>query len=177
MSRPEVGLVEHGEAWLQHRHLQYLVALLLAAGETDIDRAAQHVLADAKMSRGVAHDLHEFRRGGLRLAARLALGVERGAQKSHGGDTRDLHRILEGEEHALGRALVGRHLQNAFAIEQHVALGDRVVVLAGQHIGERRLAGAVRAHDGRDLALLDRQVEAVQYLLAVDFDVQVFDFK
>ena len=107
----------------------------------------------------------------------FALRVERGAQESHGGDARHFHRVLEGEEHALGGALVRAHLQNAFAVEQHVAFGDGVVGLAGQHIGERRLAGAVRAHDGRDLALLDGQVETVEDLLALDLDVQIFDFK
>ena len=39
-----IGFVEHGEARLQQRHLQDFHALLLAAGEADIDGALQHVL-------------------------------------------------------------------------------------------------------------------------------------
>ena len=35
-----IGLVEHRERRLQQRHLQDLVALLLAAGEADIDAGA-----------------------------------------------------------------------------------------------------------------------------------------
>jgi hypothetical protein len=139
--------------------------------------APQHVLADAELARGVTHDLHEFGRGGFRLAARLALRVERGAQESHGGDARHFHRILEREEHALGGAFVGAHLQDALAIQQHIAFGDGVVRLAGQNIGERRFAGAVRAHDGRDLPLLDRQVQTVENLLVLDLDMQIFNFK
>src|SRR5258705_2963899 len=39
---PGIGLVEHAEPRLAQRHLQHLVALLLSAGESHIDRAAQH---------------------------------------------------------------------------------------------------------------------------------------
>ena len=39
-----IGFVEDAERRLQHRHLQDLGALLLAAGEADIHRALQHVL-------------------------------------------------------------------------------------------------------------------------------------
>ena len=39
-----VGLVEDGELRLEHRHLEDLVALLLAAGEALVDRAAQEAL-------------------------------------------------------------------------------------------------------------------------------------
>ena len=132
---------------------------------------------DAEMGRGLAHPLHEIRRREFALAARLALRVERGAQERHGGDARHFDRILERQEQALGGALVRRHAENALAVEQHVALGDFVVVLAGQHIGERRLARAVRPHDGRDLALLDGQRQAVEDFLVLDLDMQIFDFQ
>jgi hypothetical protein len=52
-----------------------------AAGKSDVDSATEHFLADAEMTGGIAHELHELRRGNLRFAARLALGVERGAQE------------------------------------------------------------------------------------------------
>src|ERR671937_826778 len=50
-----VGLVEHAQPRLQQRHLQDLVALLLAAGEADIDPAPQHLLLDAEPARDLAH--------------------------------------------------------------------------------------------------------------------------
>ncbi len=71
----------------------------------------------------------------------------------------------------------GAMSENALAVEQNLAFGDFVIVLAGQHIGERRLAGAVRAHDGRDLALLDRQRQAIEDFLVLDLDMQIFDFQ
>ena len=110
--------------------------------------AAQHVLVDAELARDLAHALHEFGHLELGLAALLALRVERGAQERHGGDAGNFQRILEGEKKALGGALVGRQGENVLAVEQHLALGDVVVGLAGEHMRERRLARAVRAHDG-----------------------------
>ena len=71
----------------------------------------------------------------------------------------------------------GVHIEDVLAIEQHLARGRRVIGLAGEHIGERRFAGAVRAHDGVHLAGIHREVEALEDGLAVDFDVQIFYFK
>ena len=71
----------------------------------------------------------------------------------------------------------GAIASDVLAVEQHLALGDLVVGLAGEHMRERRLAGAVRAHDGVHLPLLDGEVETVEDFLAVDLDVQIFDFK
>ena len=99
------------------------------------------------------HELHELGRRQLRLPALLAQRIGRRAQERQAGDARDLHRVLEGEEHALGGALVGLHLEDAFAVPEDVALGHLVVVAAGEHVGERRLARAVRPHDGVHLAL------------------------
>ena len=47
-----IGFVENGEGGLEQRHLQNLHALLLAAGEADIERALQHVLLDPELVRG-----------------------------------------------------------------------------------------------------------------------------
>ena len=69
------------------------------------------------------------------------------------------------------------HLQEILAVVEHLAVGDLVLLLAGEHVGERRFAGAVRPHDGVHLAGVHGEVDAVQDFLAVDFDVQVLDFK
>jgi hypothetical protein len=42
-------------------------------------------------------------------------------REGHGRDPRNFHRILEREKHALGGALVGRHLQQVLAVEQDFA--------------------------------------------------------
>jgi hypothetical protein len=44
-------------------------------------------------------------------------------------------------------------------------------------VGERRLAGPVRAHEGVDLALGDVEVDAAEDLLVAGGDVQVSDFE
>ncbi len=54
-------------------------------------------------------------------SARLAHRVGGRAQEREPGDAGDLHRILEGEEHALGGALFRLHLEDAFAVPQDVA--------------------------------------------------------
>src|SRR5262249_17028760 len=54
---PGIGLVEHAQAQLEQRHLQDLVALLLATREADVDAAPQHVLLDAELARNLAHAL------------------------------------------------------------------------------------------------------------------------
>ena len=134
-----------------------------------LTRAAQHL--HGRSSSLPAASRTRFMNSGVVSSASprcLALRVERGAQERHGGDAGDFERILEGQEHALGGALVRLHLEHVLAVEQDLAFGDLVVGLAGEHIGERRLARAVRAHDGVHLALVHGEVEAVEDLLAVD---------
>src|SRR5581483_2091953 len=106
-----IGLVQHRQARLQQCHLQHLVALLFTAGKTDIHRAAQHLLVDAEPASHLAHAFEKFRRGQLRLAAPLALCIERGAQESHRRDAGNFQGILKGEKNALGGALVRLHGQ------------------------------------------------------------------
>jgi len=137
---PGIGLVEHAELGLEQRHLQDLVALLLAAGKADVDRPAQHLRLDPEPLRDFPQPLHEIRNGEFRLAALFALRVDRGAQEVHAGHARDFQGILERQEQAFGGALVGLHRQHVLAFEQHAALGDLVFLLAGEHVGERRLA-------------------------------------
>ena len=111
------------------------------------------------------------------LAAFLALRVERGAQERHGGDAGNFQRILEGEKQPGRGALVRRHVEDILAVEKHLAGGRLITRLAGQHIGERRFPRAVRAHDRVHLARVHGEVETFQNFLAVDLDVQIFDFQ
>ena len=100
----------------------------------------------------------------LRLAAVLADGVERRLEEVGVGDAGDLDRVLEREEHAFAGPLLGVHVEQVLALVEDLALGDLVGVAAGQDAGERALAGAVRPHDGVDLAGVDRQVDALEDL-------------
>ena len=121
-----------------------------------------------------------FRKSGveiLALAARLALRVQRGAQEVHGGDAGNFHRVLERQEHALGGALVRRHLQQVLALEQDFAAGHLIAGLAGDDMGQRRLAGAVRPHDRVHLALVHGERQPVENFTLLDTDLQIFDFE
>ena len=125
----------------------------------------------------VADLLQEVRRREFAFAARLALRVQRGAQEIHGGDAGNFDRILERQEHALGGALVRRHLQQVLAPEQDFAAGDFIAGLAGDDVRQRRFAGAVRPHDRVHLARVHRQRQPVEDLTLLDTNLQIFDFE
>ena len=75
------------------------------------------------------------------------------ARRKYAFDTPgNLHRILEREEDPRLRALFGLHLEQILAVVRDRAAGDLVRRIAGQHLRERALAGAVRPHDGVHLA-------------------------
>ena len=103
-----VGLVEDRERRLEHRHLEDLVALLLAAGEALVDRAAA---ASPGPCRAASPSRCTSCRNSigveLRLAAVLAHRVERRLEEVGVGDAGDLDRILERQEDALAGALLG----------------------------------------------------------------------
>ena len=87
-------------------------------------------------------------------------------------------RVLEREEEAELRALVGAESRDLLAVEERLAAGDLVGGVAHQRVGERRLARAVRAHQRVDLARAHREVDALDDLGAVlERDVQVFQFQ
>src|ERR1700730_4747322 len=162
-----VGLVEDGETRLQHRHLKDFVALLLAAGKTDIDGALQQILADVQQLDLGADDPEKLAGIELGLAAMAALRVDRGAQEIHVVHTRDLDRVLECEKQPLARPLVGRHGEQGAAERGDRAFADLVPVAAREPRSKRALAGAVRPHDRVHLAGADREIDTAQDLAAV----------
>ena len=62
-------------------------------------------------------------------------------------------------------ALVGRELEDVPALPEDLAAGDLVGRVPHERVGERRLPGAVRAHDGVDLALVDREIQTTKDVL------------
>ena len=176
-----VGLVEHGDARLQHRHLQDLDPLLLAAREAVVQVALRELARHLQLLHRGEHVLAELRdrdRVVLAAVARLADRVDRGAQEARDGHAGDRVRVLEREEEAALRALVRLELGHVLAVEEDLALGDLVGRVAHQRVRERRLAGAVRAHDRVDLVRVDREVDALDDLGAVlERDVQVLQFE
>ena len=145
-----VGLVEDAVFRLEHHHLEDLVALLFAAGEAFVHRAGGEFpvhleVVHLRVEVLVVGDRVDF------LALRQAR-LEGGADEVGVGDAGNFGRILESEEDAGARALVDAHAQQVPAVHGDGAAGNDVAFVAGDHLRERRLAGAVRAHDGVDLA-------------------------
>jgi hypothetical protein len=81
----------------------------------------------------------------------------------------------EGHEQAHARALVGVGLGDVGAVVEDLAVGDRQAGVAHDHVGQRRLARAVGAHQRVDLVRADLEVEALEDLLVAGADVEVAD--
>src|SRR5918995_1151264 len=154
---------------VEHKHLQDLVALLLAAGEPFI----QVPLSE----RGVhPHDMHLLLQEPVHLHGRellFAHRVDGGTKEVGHRDAGNLARVLEREEHPHLGSLVGFKLQDVLALEGYRALGNLVARMPHQHVRERALPRAVRAHDRVDLALPDLEVQTLDDLVAVDLNVQI----
>jgi hypothetical protein len=67
--------------------------------------------------------------------------------------------------------------EQVFAPEQDLAVGDLVTRLAGDDVGQGRLAGAVRPHDRVDLALVHGQRQPVEDLTFLNTNLEVFHFE
>ena len=82
--------------------------------------------------------------------------------------------------HAAGRAAreqMACAAEQIAPLEKNLALGHLKALVARQHRGQRALARAVRPHDRMDLAGTHRQIDSLQYLLAVDSGMQIFHFQ
>ena len=71
-------------------------------------------------------------------------------------------------------ASFGRHLEQVGTVERDDAT-DVVAIPAGERVGERALARAVRAHDRVHLAGADIEVEPLEDLLVADGGGEVLD--
>ena len=74
-------------------------------------------------------------------------------------------------------ALVGLHIQDAFAVQQDVALRHLVMGMPGDHIGKGGLARSVRPHHCVNLSAVQRQIHALQDFGVSDSCVQILNFK
>ena len=159
-----VGLVEDRHLGLQDGHLEHLEALLLAAREAFVDVARREALVHAQHRHLLAHLVAEVahRDAALDGVGRvdvgvlvdaLELGVERAPDEAGDAQPGDRRRVLEREEEAEPRALVGRELEQVAALPEDLAALDHVRRVAHQCVREGRLARAVGAHDRVDLAL------------------------
>ena len=167
---PGVGLVKDRQLRPQHRHLEDLGALLLAAREPLVQVAGRERVVHLQLGHRRPDAAAELDR---RDVAEDVL--DRQAQEVDHLHARDRGRVLERQEEAALGALVGRHLEDVLALPEDAPLRDLVLGVAGDRVGERRLTRAVRPEQRVDLALLHLEVEALEDLSPGDVDVQVVD--
>jgi hypothetical protein len=176
-----VGFVHHRQARLQHCELQHLHLLALAAREAVVDVAAGELTGDVQLLHAGQQLLAELwnRDRVVPAGAGLADRVDRGAEKVRHGHAGDGVRVLEREEEASLRALIGLELEEALAVEEDLALGDLVRRVPHQRVGERGLARSVRTHHRVHLGNVDREIDALDDLLAglLVRDVQILDLE
>ena len=86
------------------------------------------------------------------LGASPSMAVFAVRRKFDDRDAGHLDGVLHGEEQPGARPLVDGHREHVDAVEGHRAAGDGVLRVAGDRVGQRRLAGAVGAHDRVRLA-------------------------
>ena len=108
-----VDLVEHRELRLQHRELQRLGALLLAARELDVHAALEELLRDAEPL-GFRADAR------VEIAGLALLAADRGLEEVAEPHARDLHGVLQREEQPARGTLVRREAEQLVAVD-----GDR----------------------------------------------------
>ncbi len=176
-----VGLVEHGDLRLQHRHLQDLDALLLTAGEPVVQVPGRELAGNLEILHGgeeVRAELGDRHRILFATARGLAVRVDRAPQEARHSDARDCMRVLERKEEAALCSLVRTELGQVLSVEEDLALGHLVRWVAHEGVGERRLPGTVRPHDGVLLPEIDLEVDTLDDLGAVlQSDVQIPDLE
>ena len=137
MSSPESSSSRIAIFGSQHRELQRLVALLLAARQIDVERAVEEALLEVDPLGLVAQ--HRFEVGRLTTARLQRLGHR--VDQCH---ARHLGRILHDEVQPGDGALPGRHRQQVASIERDRTLEHLVARLAHHDRRQRALAGTVR---------------------------------
>jgi hypothetical protein len=173
---PGVRLVEDREPRLEHRHLEDLVPLLLAAREALVDGPAREAPVHLDDLQLLVEELEELHRIELLLPLARAPLVDRGLEEVHVADAGDLDGVLEREEHARARPLLGGQRQEVLPQKRDRAARDDVAGVAGEHLGQRALARAVRAHDRVHLTRAHLQADPLEDLeLVLDARAEVPD--
>ena len=170
-----VGLIHHAILRIKHGHLENLAALLFAAGEALIEGAGGELAVDLERVHLGVEVFVVFDR--VELFTFGQAGLASRADEIGNGDARYFHRILESEEEASVGDLVGLLAEDAFAVEEDFAALHRVVFVTRHDLGERAFTRAVGAHQCVDFALRNREIKILEDGLAIDGNVEIFDFE
>ena len=98
----------------------------------------------------------------------------RNCTRGHAGD---LLGVLERQENARLATSLRRPIGDVLALVEDLALGHLVARRTEQRLRQRRLAAAVRPHQGVQFASRDHQVDAAEDFGALDRNVQVADLE
>ena len=128
-----VGFIEDRELWLEHSHLENLVALLLTTRETFVYRTASQLAVQFHQLALLAHQLHEFACVQWFQTLILALGIDSRTHEVGHGYARNLHRILEREEQAFTGTVLWLHIQEVLAVEDSLTLGYGIERVTCEH--------------------------------------------
>ncbi len=162
-----VELVEDCEGRAQHTQLQGLVALFLAAGQVDVEGTFEELGTEPDALGFDPHPLTDF--------GRVLRGTDRCRQQVAECDTRNLGRVLHGEEQAGLGPLPGRLVEQLDVVDANRAAEHLIARTAGDHVRQGGLARTVRPHDCVHFAGGDLQVDPLQDLGSVDGGPQAFD--
>ena len=155
-----VGLVEDAVLRLEHHHLQDLVALLLTAGETFVDRTrGELAIHFEQIHLGVKVLVIGHR---VDFLAFWQTRLQRRADEVGVGNSGHFRGILEGEKDPGARAFVDRHFADVLTVDRHRSARDHITFVTGDHLRQRRFAGSVGSHDGVDFAFGDFEGDALE---------------
>ena len=163
-----VRFVEDGKGRFQHGHLEDFVTFLLATTEAFVHTAVGQLAVQLHDSTFLAHQFQELAGGEGGLTSVLALFVHGCTHKVHHAYAGNLHGVLEGEKDALVRTVFGTHLQQVLTVEGYASLGHFVGGMPHEHIAQSALTGTVLSHQGMYFAIANGEVDAFQYLFAID---------
>ena len=168
-----VRFIEDAQTRFQHGHLEYLVALLLAAAEPFVHTTARQLIVQLHHFTPFAHQLQELPGRQSREPPVFTPLIHGRAHEIHHTHPRNLHRILEREEQPLMTAVLRTELQQIPPQETYAAPGHLKGRMARKHTAQRTLARPVRPHDGMYLTLIHIEIYTSQNLFPIDTCVQV----
>ena len=169
--QPGIRFIENAQLRLKHRHLQNVVALFLATGETHVHRTGQQIFRHLQQLNFLFHQVLEIEAIQRLLAAIAPYGIQRSLQEELVADAGDLHRILEGHKDAFPGAIFRGELQQVFALKFDAVAGDLVIFAPGQSGRKRTFPRAVWPHYGVDLPRTHLKVQPAQDRFIFDGDM------
>ena len=169
-----IRFIENAQTRFQHCHLKNLVPFLLSTGETFVHRTVSELIVQFNNRTFLTHQFQEFTGGQCRQTFIFALFIHSSTHKVYHAHTRNLNRILETKENTLMATVFRTQFQQILSIKSNRTFRYLKSRITHQYGGKRTFTGTVRSHNRMYFARLHRQVNAFQYLFAINAGMQVF---